>query len=53
MDFVRVCLVPKHISNFAEGIPIKVSKEMTAEELKIYVGTLEVSSDTFDLTCNQ
>ena len=46
--------MPKHISNFAEEIPIKVSKEMTAEELKTHVGTLlEVSSDTFDLTCNQ
>ena len=53
MNFVQVCLVPKHISNFAEEIPIKVCKEMTAVELKNLVGTLEVSSDTFDLTCNQ
>ena len=54
MDVVQVRLVPQHINKFIEEIPIKVSKEMTAEELKNHMGTLlEVSSDTFDLTCNQ
>ena len=54
MDVVQVRLVPQHINEFIEEIPIKVSKEMTAEELKNHVWTLlEVSSDTFDLTCNQ